>query len=567
MPKSARVLALEVARDEALRQVFWRVKEAAAEVTSRGLASIGQHGDICNWLRLVSEAVIIKAIEIDRRTAERELKNLRLDGKCEAPYAPEFVDELKLIVRQSLGLCLSQIQTSSDGRIVCSALRSTRDNLFRLLESEAASRVDAEYSQLQAEFEVDRKVILAERRTALENEQAPAAGPTAVAMHLSPAGPPGWRPAKNGGIMATNLRQPIGEARNSVANDALKASHEKLRAELRRASREFRRGRKGYSNRRKVLAAVCSFVHALREIDGGAEELLRRATLVEKACAQWPKYAQAALDAIAGVQFVGLVLTRAIKRLTQARDVPFWREVVDQQFGDIELVLGCEQLTPAARNAFKQWRAACIEAQQATDNLEADGCWFLLQLAENRSPNPSERAEYAKAVIEGIVGAYLKNVRNAAKRLLVWASVQRAGAQRSEPRAAAPLLYAGQVDLKDERFARFGPSASEETDPKQPEQQTSVHQESEPHFVPLPAHKAILGALDGRALRTDALAAEAKLERRSLFDRKRKNKTTICGYLSELKDRKLVLKHTRLGYYRPDRPPPELKQGGDFATH
>ena len=188
MPKSARVLALEVARDEALRQVFWRVKEAAAEVRSRGLASIGQHGDICKWLRLVTEAIINKAIEIDQRTAEREFKHLRLDGKCNAPYAPEFVNELKLIVRQSLGLCLSRIQTSTDGRTACSALQSTRNDLLRLLESEAASRVDAEYSQFQADFEVDRKVILAERRkAALGNGQTQEAGPAAVAMHRTPA--------------------------------------------------------------------------------------------------------------------------------------------------------------------------------------------------------------------------------------------------------------------------------------------------------------------------------------------------------------------------------------------
>src|SRR5487761_1534736 len=55
------------------------------------------------------------------------------------------------------------------------------------------------------------------------------------------------------------------------------------------------------------------------------------------------------------------------------------------------------------------------------------------------------------------------------------------------------------------------------------------------------------------------VAPFAKLERRTLFDRKRKNKTPIRGYPSELTDRKLVLNHSRLGYYRPDRPPPELK--------
>lgn len=62
----------------------------------------------------------------------------------------------------------------------------------------------------------------------------------------------------------------------------------------------------------------------------------------------------------------------------------------------------------------------------------------------------------------------------------------------------------------------------------------------------------ILAALDGIALRTDALAEIAKVDRRKLF-----NRGSTKGLLMELIDQDLVRHHTRLGYYRPDAPPPE----------
>lgn len=62
--------------------------------------------------------------------------------------------------------------------------------------------------------------------------------------------------------------------------------------------------------------------------------------------------------------------------------------------------------------------------------------------------------------------------------------------------------------------------------------------------------RGILAALDGKALRTDKLG-DAVGDRRRLYRNP--------GGLKELEEQGLVKKHERLGYYRPDSPPPELE--------
>jgi len=60
-----------------------------------------------------------------------------------------------------------------------------------------------------------------------------------------------------------------------------------------------------------------------------------------------------------------------------------------------------------------------------------------------------------------------------------------------------------------------------------------------------------LAALEGRALRTDALAAELDCDRRRLFK---------PGALKELREHGLVRHDPRLGYYAANTPPPELSE-------
>ncbi len=69
-------------------------------------------------------------------------------------------------------------------------------------------------------------------------------------------------------------------------------------------------------------------------------------------------------------------------------------------------------------------------------------------------------------------------------------------------------------------------------------------------FVATPFQEAILRALDGKALRTDALGAR-------VGDRGRLYKP---GGLRELQERGMVCNHPRLGHYRPDVPPPQLAE-------
>ncbi len=79
---------------------------------------------------------------------------------------------------------------------------------------------------------------------------------------------------------------------------------------------------------------------------------------------------------------------------------------------------------------------------------------------------------------------------------------------------------------------------------------TAVVPETEA-FVPTAFQVAILDALDGKALRTDALAA-AVGDRSRLFRHP--------GGLKELKDQGLVANHHRLGFYRVDAPPEALAE-------
>lgn len=68
-------------------------------------------------------------------------------------------------------------------------------------------------------------------------------------------------------------------------------------------------------------------------------------------------------------------------------------------------------------------------------------------------------------------------------------------------------------------------------------------------FIPTPFQQSILDSLDGKALRTDALGA--KTNRNQLFK---------TNGLKELIEQGLVKHHKRIGYYRPDAPPPELQE-------
>ncbi len=77
---------------------------------------------------------------------------------------------------------------------------------------------------------------------------------------------------------------------------------------------------------------------------------------------------------------------------------------------------------------------------------------------------------------------------------------------------------------------------------------TSAPAEAEEPFVPNSFQDDILDALEGRALRTDAIAAKVG-DRNRLFR---------PGGLKELQAHGYVAHHSRLGFYRPDAPPEEL---------
>jgi hypothetical protein len=73
-----------------------------------------------------------------------------------------------------------------------------------------------------------------------------------------------------------------------------------------------------------------------------------------------------------------------------------------------------------------------------------------------------------------------------------------------------------------------------------------------PAWVPNDNQACVLEALEGRALRTDALARASGVDRRALFQKP--------GGLDELQAVGAVRHHPRLGFYRTDAPPPDISQ-------
>lgn len=70
-------------------------------------------------------------------------------------------------------------------------------------------------------------------------------------------------------------------------------------------------------------------------------------------------------------------------------------------------------------------------------------------------------------------------------------------------------------------------------------------------FVPNVIQRAVLDALDGKAM-TSTKLGDLVGDKRRLFKKP--------GGLEELRAEGLVEHHSRLGYYRPDSPPPELEE-------
>jgi len=75
-----------------------------------------------------------------------------------------------------------------------------------------------------------------------------------------------------------------------------------------------------------------------------------------------------------------------------------------------------------------------------------------------------------------------------------------------------------------------------------------------PSFIPTDFQRDILLALKNKSLRTDAIAHKLNCGRSRLF--------ADPGGLPELQEQGMVSHHKRIGYYRPDAPPPELDGTG-----
>ena len=231
----------------------------------------------------------------------------------------------------------------------------------------------------------------------------------------------------------------------------LDATHARLVAALDQAIEEVQQYGEGYSNRRDVLATASAFVNALRKIAGGNDELNRRAGLIETVCAPWPDYRKAAVEAANYPQSADDVRiakwfdqrnerrnVRIVVMRLMRRSVPLFRADIDRNVEDIDIVLRDANLDGAARQAFKDWRERCYEAQRASNNLDVDGSWFLLRLHEAAEAELQKNAIDAKAMVDGFEGHWLADVRKAADSLMEWAG-ERTG-NSSEPPPSPPLV-------------------------------------------------------------------------------------------------------------------------------
>ncbi len=82
----------------------------------------------------------------------------------------------------------------------------------------------------------------------------------------------------------------------------------------------------------------------------------------------------------------------------------------------------------------------------------------------------------------------------------------------------------------------------------------------EGRFVPNAYQIKILDLLDGKSLSSDAIARRLGIDKRQLFKKTSGKGHVTFGYLDELKEQGVVGHHDRLGYFRPDRPPLELRE-------
>lgn len=202
----------------------------------------------------------------------------------------------------------------------------------------------------------------------------------------------------------------------------LGAAHAELKTALTQAIDEFGASASGYSNQQEVFRRIERFVAILLQVDGAEEELISRATRIANSCSQWSGYTQAVKRSIRARKSAPSYLAKAIKGLrSMSAATPKWRQEIERHEEDIELILKSRlELSGAGKSALEKWQAGCRDVLRKTVALDADGCWFLLQLYRAGDQNPSEDAIAAKAIVSGFGANWLTDVLKAADSLKEW---------------------------------------------------------------------------------------------------------------------------------------------------
>ena len=178
------------------------------------------------------------------------------------------------------------------------------------------------------------------------------------------------------------------------------------------------------SNAKRIRRCIQRFVDALNQVPEAAEELAKRAELIERACKAGTKYSkakEAAIEALSHQHQKRLKLRLILKKIHTAGD-PHLLSQIDSLTSELYTpIADNSKLSSSMKKAISQLFNACREIQQEGDLLCVDGCWFLQNLYESASSDQSAESEIAVVTIGSRYGgAYLQLIQDAAESLVRW---------------------------------------------------------------------------------------------------------------------------------------------------
>lgn len=198
----------------------------------------------------------------------------------------------------------------------------------------------------------------------------------------------------------------------------VEVASEALIAELESGIAQHNKNRR-YSNSRRICDLIEQFVDSLYQTPDWSNELINRATFVEKRCGDESKYELARSEALKSYKGQSSKLSRsklAIRRLRSSNRPLQLLAEVDSVRNDINKVLddGILDLSKASRKAFEKWERACRDVQREARVLNVDGCWYLYHIHACGEDTPSRFSKSARGMmLTDAGGVNLRTIKSA----------------------------------------------------------------------------------------------------------------------------------------------------------